>query len=471
MRLIKEQIHIIILAAASFLTRFIFFGYPKETVFDEVHFGKFVSGYFNGEYFFDIHPPLAKLLITGFGAICGYRPTMDFGKIGELIADNADFIWLRFLPTLAGALLPIVIYFICRALNFSKIGSFVAGILVVLENSLVVHSRFILLDGLLLLFEFGSLLFYFLYQKQTDKKISWLLFSLAVASASFAISVKWTGASFFALILGLEFARLFKTKINFRDLAVKACLFLIIPFTIYFLSFAVHFALLFKTGPGRDFMSPGFQKTLQGSQYQNDDGVSPLGLFAKFTELNRVMYSSGMGIDASHPYSSKWYTWPVMQRPIYYWVQSDDTASNGAGEKKTAKIYLLGNPIIYWLGGLSLIFFIFYLVFLAGGGMDNLRKRQGVFLPILSGFFINFLPFMFLGRVTFLYYYFPSLIFSIIIIAYLIDEIKSRKIQKATIAVLVLVSAIAFIYFSPLTYGLPLTRGEQEARFWFKSWE
>ncbi len=31
-------------------------------VFDEVHFGKFISGYIRGTYFFDIHPPAGKLL-------------------------------------------------------------------------------------------------------------------------------------------------------------------------------------------------------------------------------------------------------------------------------------------------------------------------------------------------------------------------------------------------------------------------
>lgn len=91
MKKLKENIGIIIITITSFLTHFIFFGYPRETVFDEVHFGKFISGYFNGEYFFDIHPPLAKLLITGFGALGGYRPQIDFSVIGELFT-NTNFI-------------------------------------------------------------------------------------------------------------------------------------------------------------------------------------------------------------------------------------------------------------------------------------------------------------------------------------------------------------------------------------------
>src|SRR3989344_6256286 len=105
---IKENIHIIVISLASIFTHFILFGYPAEVVFDEVHFGKFISGYLTGEYFFDIHPPLAKLLITGVGFMGGFSPTADFSEIGGVFSDQS-FIWLRLLPIIAGTLLPVVI--------------------------------------------------------------------------------------------------------------------------------------------------------------------------------------------------------------------------------------------------------------------------------------------------------------------------------------------------------------------------
>lgn len=475
MKRLKENVGIITITITSFLTHFIFFGYPRATVFDEVHFGKFVSGYFDGSYFFDIHPPLAKLLITWLGALGGYQPTINFNVIGEQFTD-INFIWLRLLPTLAGTLLPIVIYYLCRSLNFSKLGAFLAGILVVLENSLLVQSRFILLDSLLLFFGFSSLLFYFQYQKQTTKRFSFYLLLGALISASFAFSVKWTGVSFFALIFFFECIRLLETKAKFKEIATKTFFFFIVPLLIYLSVFAIHFTLLYKTGPGKDFMSKGFQKTLDGNKYQNNNNIAPIGFLEKFAELNIEMYKSNERIADTHPYSSKWYMWPSMNKPIYYWDNNEilkkTTEKGGKIERDNiAKIYLLGNPLIYWLGSLLVPLFIFYIIFLAWSERKNYKKNMLIPLFLFFGFFLNLLPFIFIDRVMFLYHYFSSLIFSIIIISYLIDQIKFKKTQKITAVAIVLISTITFIYFSPLTYGLPMTRNDIEARFWFKTWK
>ena len=51
--------------------------------FDEVHFGKFASKYIKTQYFVDVHPPLAKLLITLAGFVFGYDGHFEFKEIGK----------------------------------------------------------------------------------------------------------------------------------------------------------------------------------------------------------------------------------------------------------------------------------------------------------------------------------------------------------------------------------------------------
>ncbi len=60
----RKEVTIFLLALTpiSFFSRYTRIEEPAAVVFDEHHFGRFVNRYFTGSYFFDIHPPLAKLV-------------------------------------------------------------------------------------------------------------------------------------------------------------------------------------------------------------------------------------------------------------------------------------------------------------------------------------------------------------------------------------------------------------------------
>src|SRR5687768_11902501 len=90
------------LAVLSLGLRFVTLSHPNQVVFDEVHFGKFVTAYCcTGENIFDIHPPHAKLLIAGFGRLLGYHGGFSFQSIGQDYG-AIPIAALRFLPALAG---------------------------------------------------------------------------------------------------------------------------------------------------------------------------------------------------------------------------------------------------------------------------------------------------------------------------------------------------------------------------------
>lgn len=425
----RKHLALIAIVLVSIASHFAFFGYPRETVFDEVHFGKFVSGYFTHEYFFDIHPPLGKLIISGAARAAGFQPGFSFGSIGDVFPDNT-YLAMRLLPTLAGTLLPIVVFLLALELGFSKPAATGAGLLVALESALVIQSRFMLLDAFLLLFGFLAFLFY--AKSYTLHATRYTI--LAAFFAGLALSVKWTGATFLGIIGLAELITILRQR-SWRRL-INIAILITIPFAIYFSLFALHFSLLNLPGSGDAFMSQDFR-----------DGK--FSTFQKFTELNEETYRANARLTAGHPYSSAWYTWPFMLRSIYYW--------NDLG----AKIYLLGNPIVWWAS----TFGIFYLLMAVVTG--QYRGWQPRLMAL--AYVVNLLPFIGITRAMFLYHYFTALIIAILALAYVIDRNKHRS---QIVASLVLASIIAFIYFAPITYGKPeLTQRQFDRRMWLRSWE
>ena len=69
-------------------TRFHRVDQPPWVCWDETHFGKMGSWYINRTFFFDVHPPLGKMLIGGVGYITGYNGTFAFEKPGDLYHDH-----------------------------------------------------------------------------------------------------------------------------------------------------------------------------------------------------------------------------------------------------------------------------------------------------------------------------------------------------------------------------------------------
>ena len=171
-----------------------------------------------------------------------------------------------------------------------------------------------------------------------------------------------------------------------------------------------------------------------------------LSTFDKFIELNKQMYDANKRLTATHPYSSKWYAWPLMTRPIYYWNEG------------FAKIYLMGNPIIWWASTFGIVYILF----------STAIARKKFFWLVSGAYLLNMLPFIGIDRAMFLYHYFIGLIIAIIALVYYIDSLENRK--KA-FAVLFALSFVAFIIYAPISYGLHLSEKAFEYRMFLKSWK
>lgn len=458
----------ILIFAISGLIHVINFGIPRSVVFDEVFYGNFASQYWQGLYFFDLHPPFVKLLFAFIGKIFGLDSyIVDWTSIGNSLPEN--LVNLRLIPMIAGIILPVIIYAICRRFDFSKTSSFFVSMMIVFENSLIVQSRFILPDIILHTFGFASILAYQEYTKRLGLgKNSWF-FGLSTVCAAIALSIKWTGLTYLFIIVVLELIRQFIDFENFKNFFKNSIIFIIkylfIATIIYLSLFAIHFAVLNKSGTGDAFMTQEFQSTLENN-HTDLTSARPLTFIDKLIELNRTMFTASSGMTATHPNSSKWYTWPLMIRSIFYWQ-----GSSMNNEQTDTYIYLLGNPFVYWLSTISITIVILLsivkIIF-----FKKIKTNPDTFaiLAFLTiGYLVNLLPFALIGRVMFLYHYEAALIISIISLGFLADSLQP-KVKYSLISLILIVTIWSFIHWSPITYGYPISNDALKSLMWLSSW-
>lgn len=104
---------------------------PRQVVFDEVHFGGFASQYLKGTYFFDVHPPLGKLIIAGIGHIYGYKGTFAFKDIGDAYETDPTVPFVQMRQAMAGFSIGSIMFALATLveMGFSPLSLTLAGVL------------------------------------------------------------------------------------------------------------------------------------------------------------------------------------------------------------------------------------------------------------------------------------------------------------------------------------------------------
>lgn len=170
--------------------------------FDELHYGKYISMYMRNIFFFDQHPPLGKQLIAGLVSLAGYDGNYTFTRIGEPYSPEMPIFWFRFLPAMCGSLLAPAVYNLLLEAKLSRWSSALGGLLVVLDNSLLTQSRFVLMESMLLLATTVGIACLLRFQRSRLGSLEWFFTGTAAAVCLGAAgTVKYVGF----LALGLAF--------------------------------------------------------------------------------------------------------------------------------------------------------------------------------------------------------------------------------------------------------------------------
>ena len=137
----KDGFVVGVLSAMSLWLRYWRIELPRHVVLDEIHFGKFVHWYARGEYYLDIHPPLARLTLYGVGTMLGLDPSFSFNNTADEYESDAQFVPMRLVSATFGALLVPLTFCLARSMGASRIGSIIAAASVLFENMSVTQSR------------------------------------------------------------------------------------------------------------------------------------------------------------------------------------------------------------------------------------------------------------------------------------------------------------------------------------------
>ncbi|KAJ2789917.1 Dolichyl-phosphate-mannose--protein mannosyltransferase 4, partial [Coemansia helicoidea] len=264
-----------LVAVLSFVTRYWRIWDPAQVVFDEVHFGKFASYYLRRQYYFDVHPPLAKMLVAVGGWMVGYDGAFLFEKIGlDYMANGVPYIIMRSWVALFGFALPLLVYVIMAESGYSVLASLLAALLVTFDNALVTQGRLILLDNIMIFFMLGAMYAYVRFFKLRYRPFGarwwgWLLGTGAMLGC--AVSCKLVGLLTIAMVgcaVLYDLWRIMDIRRGTtmaqvaRHFAARAFALIAVPFALYLGFFYIHFAVLTHTGPGDAYHTPAFQMQL-----------------------------------------------------------------------------------------------------------------------------------------------------------------------------------------------------------------
>ena len=265
-------------------TRFKEVDQPAWVCWDETHFGKMGSWYINRTFFFDVHPPLGKMIIGGVGYLTGYNGTFAFEKPGDLYHDH-NYLGMRLACTFLGACLIPFSFLTVWEFTHSINAAFFAGILIVFGKSklsvinrnnflkvppdtntcynvsdigMLTLNQYILLDPILLFFISGATYAMSKFRNLSNQEFTfkWYLWlSLMGAFIGCAFSVKFVGL-FVILLIGIntiaqlwdimgDLSKPFTHTI--KHFIARAFCLIALPIVLYITFFYIHLSVLYKS--------------------------------------------------------------------------------------------------------------------------------------------------------------------------------------------------------------------------------
>ena len=327
----------------------------------------------------------------------------------------------RLMGNISGILMIIIMYLFGKELFKKRKYSIFASLLMFFDTFHFVQTRMGTVDSHLVLFMMISALGMIKYcnnKKMINLLISGIFFGLSVC-------VKWTGLYCGLGLAIIYFTYMIKNKeFNLKHILSGFSFFVVIPLIFY-----IGLYLLF---PNNNINYTNNLKSIMKQQEQ--------------------MYNYHSKLDAEHFFSSDWYTWPISYKPVWYHEAIVDTTS-----KET--ISGIGNIVIWWVGIVAMISLI-----------PKLLKKDKNSFYLLVLILSLWLPYVFIGRIMYMYHYFPVLPFMMLAITGLFKHIDEKYKLTYLIPIYLIFVIAFFIIYYPVITGNVVSIDYLKKIELFKSW-
>jgi dolichyl-phosphate-mannose--protein O-mannosyl transferase len=412
----------LLFAVVAAVFRLPFLAFPTEEYFDEVYHAKSARQYLAAEAPVEwVHPPTAKLLIATGVAVFGYEP------------------WAWRLPAaLAGIALAPVFFLFARVALRTERAAILASVLLVCDGVYLVQSRIAMTNIFAVLFQLGAALM--LLRAAPADRLPGREMAILGTALGLAVSTRWTSLwamGFFGLVLlVVRGRRLFRP----RELGLTVLAFAALPLALYALSYA-----------------PLLQQWHTRGEWKDASAA-----IERLVQEQKNVWSYHANLDATHPYFSKWWTWPWLYRPTWYFFENKSEIVRG--------IIAVGNPAIWWLSVPAAVWAL-----LSGAlARDPRRLFAG------AGFCLLYLPWGLAPRtLNYSHYLFEAIPYACLTLGMLLDRFwdepkgPSAPLARSYVTAVVVI----FLVFVPLLTALPIPASWFFARLggvgvwtWFPSW-
>ena len=422
------------------------YSFMNSAYFDEIYHARTAYEYIHRLQVYEwTHPPLGKDIISW----------------GIMLFGMAPFGW-RFAGAVFGALMLPALYIFAKKMFRGSDWAFFAAILLTCDFMHFVQTRIATIDVFVTFFIIPMYFFMYLYYSLNffEKKPGRHVHSAFARSLAFllccgvfaglAAASKWEGLYAMAGLPVLFFYTMYRRRLEYRSaraegrlnaenwnlryfpayaaITLCGCLvfFIIVPAAIYALSY-----IPYMNTPNH----PGILKN----------------------QIDMFRYHTGLV--SSHSFASYWFQWPVMLRPIYYYAATVYQYAGDAKISLSEGITALGNPAVWWAGIAAALY----------GIRAVSKKSDKTALFLLIAYASQYLPWIFVTRTTYIYHYFPSVPFVILLIAYMFKDYFAPRGPLAAV-LYILLTALLFIAFYPALSAFPAPQWYVALLRWMPTW-